>query len=79
MQSTVLKKYGDIRPFGGQVAVVVDVYRPAKRGDLDNFLKCLLDGLQGTMYKNDKQIKCILATRYDDKTNPRVEVTVRAI
>ncbi len=67
VQSTVQKKYENIHPLGGQVAVVIDIYRKAKRGDLDNFLKCLLDGLQGTMYKNDKQIKTILATRYDDK------------
>ena len=40
----------------GPVSVEFKVYRPAKRGDLDNFLKVMLDGMQGTMYKNDKQI-----------------------
>jgi Holliday junction resolvase RusA-like endonuclease len=57
-------KYGaNMKPLVGPVAVEFTVYRPAKRGDLDNFMKCLLDGMQGTMYKNDKQIVCIIAKR----------------
>lgn len=55
------------------------MYRKAKRGDLDNFLKCLLDGMQGVMYKNDKQIVELVARRHDDKLNPRVEVKVCAV
>lgn len=67
-------KYGLDSALEGPVAVVVKVYRAAKRGDLDNFMKCLLDGLQGTAYKNDKQIVEMHSYRYDDKLNPRVEV-----
>jgi Holliday junction resolvase RusA-like endonuclease len=52
-----------MKPLEGPVAVEFTVYRPAKRGDLDNFMKCLLDGMQGTMYKNDKQIVRIVAVR----------------
>ena len=34
-------------PRAGDMAVSVDVYRPARRGDLDNTLKSLLDSLTG--------------------------------
>jgi len=59
---------------GGRVAVNVSVFRPAKRGDLDNYLKVLLDSLEGVLYENDNQITEIHAFRYDDKDNPRVEL-----
>lgn len=68
-----------LQPLDGNVALHVDVYRPAKRGDLDNFLKVLGDCLQGYAYHNDAQIVEIHARRYDDPRNPRVEITVEAI
>lgn len=58
----------------GRVALNISVYRPAKRGDLDNYLKCLLDSLEGVLYENDSQVTEIHAFRYDDKDNPRVHV-----
>jgi len=58
----------------GRVALNVSVFRPAKRGDLDNYLKALLDSLEGVLYENDSQITEIHAFRYDDKDNPRVEL-----
>ena len=68
-----------MEPLDGNVALYVDVYRPAKRGDLDNFLKVLGDSLQGYAYHNDAQIVEIHARRYDDPRNPRVEITVEAL
>jgi len=58
------------------VHVQVDVYRPAKRGDLDNTLKVLLDSLNGIAYVDDSQIVQITARRFEDKKNPRAEVVV---
>lgn len=60
----------------GDVSVTMRVYRPAKRMDLDNAAKILLDSLNGIAYTDDSQIVRILAERYDDKHNPRVEVEV---
>ena len=59
-------------------AVVVRIkwYREARRGDLDNRLKVLLDSLQGVLYENDAQIVGIHAERFEDKADPRVEVMV---
>lgn len=63
----------------GNVAVTLRVYRAVKRGDTDNFLKVTLDSLQGVLYRNDNQIVRIVAERYDDKRNPRVEVEVMEV
>lgn len=61
------------------VSVHVLVYRPQKRGDLDNCLKILFDALSGIAYEDDSQIIAIHAYRHDDKKNPRVVVTVEAV
>lgn len=58
----------------GDVSIRLDVYREAKRGDLDNKIKVILDSLQGVLYADDKQVVEIHARRFDDKGNPRVEV-----
>ena len=63
-------------PLRGEVAINVTVFRPAKRGDLDNYLKIMLDALQGIAYIDDKQIIEIHAFREDDKRNPRVKLLV---
>jgi crossover junction endodeoxyribonuclease RusA len=56
------------------VKLWVDIYRPRKSGDLDNYLKALLDSLNGLAYEDDRQIIMITARRFDDKDNPRAEV-----
>lgn len=65
-----------VTPISGPVAVFLDVYRPRKRGDLDNILKATLDSLNGIAYVDDDQVQEIHAVRYDDKRAPRVEVSV---
>lgn len=64
------------RPQEGECSVVVDVYRPQRRGDLDNTLKVLLDALRGAAYRDDSQVKTISASRHDDKARPRAEVSI---
>lgn len=68
-----------IKPISGPVAVFLDVYRPRKRGDLDNILKAVLDALNGVAYVDDEQVRQIHAVRYDDKHSPRVEIGVVAV
>jgi len=60
----------------GEVTVHVDVFRPQRRGDLDNYLKILLDAMAGILWADDDQITGIVAHRYDDKDDPRVEIVV---
>lgn len=68
-----------IEPVDGDVCVNLNIYRPAKRMDTDNFLKVILDALQGRAYHNDSQIAEIHAMRFEDKHNPRVVVEVTAL
>jgi crossover junction endodeoxyribonuclease RusA len=63
-------------PLTGDVAVTLRVYRKAKRGDLDNYNKVLLDSLSGIAYTDDSQVTELHTYRYDDKHNPRVEVEI---
>ena len=58
----------------GGVILHVWLYRPRKAGDLDNFLKAILDGITGTGWTDDSQVVEIHAYRHDDKLNPRVEI-----
>lgn len=63
-------------PLKGDVCVNFTVFRPAHRGDLDNYNKVMFDALQGIAYDNDNQIVEIHSFREDDKDNPRVEFYV---
>ena len=65
-------------PLTQDVRVVLNVYTPTRAGDLDNRIKPTLDALQGIAYADDRQVVEILARRFVDKDNPRVEVTVEA-
>ena len=68
-----------IRPLDGNLCFVAVLFRPQKRGDLDNRLKILLDCLQGNAFENDSQITEIHLTRHDDKANPRVEIAIHRL
>lgn len=63
-------------PLEGAVALHLMVYRPRKSGDLSNRIKVLEDVLQGFAYEDDSQVVELHAFRFEDKANPRVEVTV---
>lgn len=63
-------------PLTGPVALSIAWYRARKSGDLDKRLGVLLDALQGVAYLNDGQIVELHATRHDDPSHPRVEVTL---
>lgn len=75
-QELIGETLADMKPTSKEVSLIVDVYRPRKSGDLDNYLKIFLDSLSGFVYTDDKLIKRIVASRWDDKLNPRVELEV---
>ena len=53
------------------------VYYPSMRSDLDNSLKVLLDCLQHTnTIANDNRCVKIVAEKFIDKANPRVEFKI---
>jgi Holliday junction resolvase RusA-like endonuclease len=68
-------------PLTGPVCVKADVYRPRRHGDLDNVLKSLLDSMNSGpdgcgLYHDDAQVIHLVARRFDDKAQPRVELIV---
>jgi len=73
---SALCKAARTRPLDGPVVVSVHVFRPLRRGDLDNRIKVTLDSLRGHAFADDDQVVELHAYRYDDKARPRVEVEV---
>lgn len=63
---------------GGRVRVVADVYM-SLRGDLDNRIKQLLDGLEGAVIENDRQVVDLHLRRHLDRENPRVEFAIEEV
>ena len=47
--------------------------------DIDGGIKLILDGLQGTIIKNDSQVNILHIEKFKTKDNPRVEVEVLSI
>lgn len=75
----VLSQLGAKTPlpvFAGEVSVSLVAYRPAKRGDLDNFLKVSLDSLRGVVFADDDQVVRIVADRDDSHDRPRIELLI---
>ena len=65
-----------VRPLAGPLCVVLRVFRPQRRGDLDNSSKALLDSLNGIAWGDDSQIVELHMFREDDKDRPRAEIEV---
>jgi Holliday junction resolvase RusA-like endonuclease len=64
------------RPF----ELYLSVWFPSKRSDLDGCLKGILDCLQtAKVIKNDNNCCRIVAEKFIDKDNPRVEFTIRTL
>jgi Holliday junction resolvase RusA-like endonuclease len=56
----------------------MDVYYPNQRSDLDGSLKCVMDCLQKVnAFPNDNKCTRIVLNKYLDKSNPRVEFTIK--
>jgi len=66
----------DLTPLTGKLFAQVDLFRPADRGDADNYTKVLFDSLEGILYHKDAQIKRYVVSVWVDKTNPRTIITV---
>lgn len=60
-----------------ELDVVLRLFRPQRRGDIDNPLKALFDALNGRAWVDDSQVSDLHVRRRDDKANPRVEVEIK--
>ena len=85
-KTTALKQYEEKfylmckyrnRNIQGFFELYIDVYFSSNQPDLDNSLKCVLDCLQNCKaIKNDRNCVKIVANKFIDKTNPRIEFTI---
>ena len=58
----------------------LDVYNSSQRPDLDNSFKVVLDCLQSCKaIENDRNCVKIVAQKFVDKVNPRIEFTIKEI
>ncbi len=61
----------------GFFELYIDVYFQSNRPDLDNALKATLDSLQSCKaISNDRNCVKIVANKFIDKNNPRIEFTL---
>lgn len=65
-------------PLEMPLSVEMEFYVQKDRADLDNLCKAVLDGLQGVIFKNDKQVKRLLLTKSVSKI-PCVIVRIKEI
>jgi hypothetical protein len=64
----------------GYFEIYIDVFYPNQRSDLDNSLKVVLDCLQKVKaVKNDNRLVKIVARKFLDKNNPRIEFILKEI
>lgn len=65
------------RNINGFFELYIDVYFQSNLPDLDNALKVVLDCLQACKaIKNDRNCVKIVANKFIDKNNPRIEFTI---
>jgi Holliday junction resolvase RusA-like endonuclease len=86
LQGAFLQRYGAMPvQLTGALKLTLDVYRPQKRGDLDNIFKGVQDSMNEFLFTDDSQIIEIHARRYDApkikgvKTMGWVDVTIEEI
>jgi Holliday junction resolvase RusA-like endonuclease len=64
----------------GLFELVIDVYNGSQRPDLDNSFKICLDCLQSCKaIENDRNCVKIVAQKFVDKVNPRIEFELKEI
>ena len=67
-------------PTDKPVSVVAWFYMPNRRRvDIDNLIKALFDGMQGSLLVDDGQVVDVEAHKFLDRDNPRAEVRVREV
>lgn len=67
-------------PFAGPLRVRLSFSRAtARRCDLDNLAKLVLDALNGIAFVDDSQIVELVATKDVDRTHPRTVVEVEEV
>lgn len=59
----------------GEAAIDIKIFRLHRRGDIDNFCKSVMDGIQDSgLYRNDNQVKKLTAEIIEKSQEERIEV-----
>lgn len=66
-------------PLTGRLSVTIRLYRPAARGDIDNYLKALLDALNGILWQDDRQIVELHVYKLLDREDPHAQLEIRTL
>lgn len=67
-------------PLDSEYCVELGVYLPdARKRDIDNIAKCVLDALNGIAWRDDRQVANLHVTREIDRDNPRVEIRIEVL
>jgi len=67
-------------PYAGPVSLQVKVYLTAARGDLDNYIKSIQDGLNQVAWRDDRQVTRLQASLFVRRgVQERVEVLIQRI
>jgi len=61
----------------GELEVEIKLFfKNERKHDIDNYHKILFDALSGVVWKDDSQIIKLTTSRKQDKSNPRIEITI---
>lgn len=77
LAASQMRQLGVLRPLTGNLSVSLRFYMG--RGDADNRVKVLWDGLNGVLWQDDKQISHYEVWRNYELKQPRVIVSVRKL
>lgn len=65
------------KPIKEPLKVKIELFFANKRNhDIDNYNKILLDSLTGIVWEDDGQIQSMTVSKWLDKDNPRIEITI---
>jgi Holliday junction resolvase RusA-like endonuclease len=72
-----LKGSGHGKPTADPIALTCRFYRANGRtADLDNLVKLVTDALNGIVWKDDRQVVQLHASRFDRQERPRTEIEI---
>lgn len=64
---------------GKRLACQHNINRPAKKPDIDNTLKVVLDALNGVAYEDDKQVVEVICRKWYSQSTGFLKISVREV
>ena len=64
---------------GKRLACQHNVNRPAKKPDIDNVLKAVMDALNGVAYEDDKQVVEVICRKWYSQSTGFLKISVREV